>query len=248
VQNICELIENKLDIKVNWAKPHDHKLRTGHLKGNFFKVEITDLENSMDIAYKRALKISERIHLFGIPNYYGEQRIGSHGENALSGWKILSNKIKIEDRWLRKYLISSYQSYLCNRYLTHRIKSNFFFSLIQGDIAQKHDTGGSFIVENIQNEQPRFVSKEISFTAPIFGYKMLCSKGESLKLEKQILTETGFDNETWRKKRIKGTRRIGRLLPNIEIEKTHETIILKFFLPKGGFATALLREFIKNDN
>jgi tRNA pseudouridine13 synthase len=248
MQDISELIENDMDIKVNWVKPHKHKLRTGHLKGNSFKVEITDLENSIDVAYKRALKIIERIHLIGMPNYYGEQRIGYRGENAISGWKILSDNKRIKDIWLRKYLISSYQSYLCNRYLTHRIQSNFFFSLINGDIAQKHDTGGSFIVENIQKEQPRFVSKEISFTAPIFGYKMLSPSGESLKLEKQILSETCFDNKTWRKNKIKGTRRIGRLLPNIKIKKTNATIILSFFLPKGGFATVLLREFIKNNN
>lgn len=247
MQYVSKLIENYIDIKVNWIKLHNHKLRSGHLKGNLFKVEITDLEIPIDVAYKRALKIIKRVHLVGLPNYYGEQRIGHHGENVRTGWEILFEKRRINDRWLRKYLTSSYQSYLCNRYLTHRIQSNLFFSLIHGDIAQKHDTGGRFIVENLQREQPRFISKEISFTAPMFGYKMLYPKGESLKLEKQILTETGFEIETWRKNKIKGSRRIGRLLPNIEIKKTYDTIFLSFFLPKGGFATVLLREFIKKD-
>jgi tRNA pseudouridine13 synthase len=241
-----QFIENNLDVKVNWVKLHNHKLRTGNLLGKSFNIKITEIEIPVERAFKHAQKIADLIHKVGIPNYYGEQRIGENGKNVAAGWEILVGKKRIRDRWLKKYLISSYQSYLCNRYLACRIKTNHYYHLMKGDIAKKHDTGGMFTVKDAEKEKSRYLSKEISFTAPIFGYKMLLPKDSALELENTIIEETGFKFETWKKNKIKGTRRLGRLVPKIDIKKGDDFILLKFFLPKGGFASVLLREFIKN--
>jgi tRNA pseudouridine13 synthase len=117
-----------------------------------------------------------------------------------------------------------------------------------GDIAKKHETGGLFIVEDPEIEQTRYLSKEISFTAPIFGYKMMQPKNRAYEMEKSILEETGFDHSrSWIKNKVKGTRRFGRLIPEITLEKSNEHICMNFYLPKGGFATTLIREFTKKN-
>ena len=173
--DVVKIIGDNLDVKVNWAKFHNNKYRAGHIIGNKFKVLISELRNS-NHAIEKSMKIAEAIHSMGVPNYYGEQRIGRGGKNVLEGWAILHGQKKFKDKWLSKLLVSAYQSYLCNRYLTHRVEKGCFYSLVKGDIAKKHDTGGLFIVEDPEIEQTRYESKEISFTAPIFGYKMMQEK------------------------------------------------------------------------
>ena len=241
-KEITLIIEDNIPIKVNWAKYHNNKIRAGHLIGNRFTILITDPEGS----FQQAQAIADRINETGLPNFYGVQRTGKEGENIYQGWLILKKKKRLGNRWLRKYLLSSYQSYLCNRYLVKRIEKGLFNKILLGDIAKKHETGGLFWVEDPELDQQRFDSKEISFTAPMFGYKMSKPKDKSLALEEEILAEMGLDVQEFRTQRVKGTRRIGRMLPEITVSDPSDGIQLEFTLPKGGFATTLLREFMKN--
>ena len=241
---IASVVENEIQVKVNWAKYHTNKIRAGHLLGNQFKITITDPEPN---ALEKAQKIADRIHEIGLPNYYGVQRTGDEGENVLQGWLILKGKKRLGDRWLRKYLLSSYQSYLCNMYLAERVEKGLFNRLIVGDLAKKHDTGGVFWVEDTEKEQKRFDNKEISFTAPMYGYKMREAKDEAFTLETGILSSVSINKQDFRRNHVKGTRRNGRLLPEIVLEEDPDGVRLIFSLPKGSYATTVLREFMKND-
>jgi tRNA(Glu) U13 pseudouridine synthase TruD len=49
-----------------------------------------------------------------------------------------------------------------------------------------------------------------------------------------------------RKHRVRGVRRLGRLVPVIEIEEINRVIQLTFTLGRGGFATTVLREYMKH--
>ena len=243
-EEVMPIIEDNIPVKVNWAKYHNNKIRAGHLQGNKFTILITEVAGSSE----EAKSIADRINETGLPNFYGVQRTGKEGENIYQGWLILKKKKRLGNRWIRKYLLSSYQSYLCNRYLVKRIEKGLFNTILPGDIAKKHETGGLFWVEDPKLDQQRFESKEISFTAPMFGYKMSKPKDESLALEEEILAEMGLDVQEFRVQRVKGTRRIGRVLPEITFSDHNEGVQLDFSLPKGGFATILLREFMKNES
>jgi len=196
---------------------------------------------------EKAQKIADKIHEIGIPNYYGVQRTGKEGENIKQGWLLLKNKKRIRDRWIRKLLLSSYQSYLCNRYLAQRVENEKYTELIQGDIAKKHDTGGEFHVEDLETEQKRFNNKEISFTAPMFGYKMREATDESGIFESSILNSVTITKKDFRKHHVKGTRRMGRILPEITLDTCEDGLMISFTLMKGSYATTVLREFMKND-
>jgi len=242
-EEIMPIIEDNIPIKVNWAKYHNNKIRAGHLIGNKFIILITEPEGTLE----QTQTIADSINETGLPNFYGVQRTGRNGENIQQGWLILKKKKRLGNRWLRKYLLSSYQSYLCNRYLVKRIEKGLFNKILEGDIAKKHQTGGLFWVEDQETDQARFDAKEISFTAPMFGYKMSQPKEESLALEAEVLEEMNLDVQEFRAQKVKGTRRMGRVLPEIVVSPHDEGIQLEFALPKGGFATTLLREFMKNE-
>ena len=242
----AELIEDRLDVKVNWTSFHSNKLRAGHLIGNKFKVTISELHIPKSKVADKARRIAELIHQRGLPNYYGAQRTGTDGEKIRDGWAVLTGEKRVKDRWERKFLISVYQSYMCNRYLAERVNCGLFDRLIQGDIAKKHETGGIFWVSDVETDQPRYEAQEISFTAPIYGHKMSLPLGESAALEAEILEESEMTMDVLKRAKITGTRRLGRLTPRIEIEETKRGLQLSFMLPKGGYATTLLREFMKN--
>ncbi len=231
------------NVKINWFKLHNNKLKPGHLLGNRFKIIISDVNKG---ALPNAEKIIKEIKKKGLPNYFGEQRFGIENNNIKKGHDLIKGRLKIRDRWLRRFLMNSYQSYLCNLYLANRVKKGLFDKLIKGDIAKKYDTGGLFEVKDLDKEQKRYENMEISFTAPIYGIKMLDAKFEAKKLESLILKKSEISIEDLKKAGIKGTRRAGRLVVNNFIaEECSEGIQLRFSLPKGSFATVVLREIIK---
>lgn len=256
-------IEDELPVTVQWAKQHGNKLKAGHLLGNRFRIAISDLEQPAAVLLPTAEAIVEQIQRMGIPNYFGPQRFGLEGANVERGYEILLGKKRVKDRWLRRFLVSSYQSYLCNLYLSNRVTNGDFHHLLLGDIAKKHDTGGIFEVEDLAAEQPRYEAKEISFTAPMYGPKMKPATNDADALETNILAESGVTINHLRRAKVDGTRRLGRLLiPDMTVKtETNETsteqnnnstaengqLIIEFFLPKGAFATTVLREIMKVD-
>jgi tRNA pseudouridine13 synthase len=241
-------VEESIEVRVNWAKYHYVKFRSGHLVGNSFRVLISDIKVPRDEALDRSKRIADRILQIGIPNFYGEQRMGRRGKNAKSGWDILHGEKSVGNRWLSRYLIAAYQSYLCNRYLTERVKRGIYDRLIPGDIIEDHETGERNHIEDPKDLQQRYINKEISFTAPMYGPKMARASGEAGALETKIFAESGLSNKLLKRNRVTGTRRRGRLTPRIEIEAKPRGIQLSFTLHKGGFATTLLQEFMKTSH
>jgi tRNA pseudouridine13 synthase len=246
-KDVAKLIESSLGVTVNWVKRHPKKLRSGHLKGNTFTITISDLDISGEEALARVEAIIGEVKRHGIPNYFGTQRISSDGKNVIDGYDLIKGNFRERNRWLRRFLVSSYLSYLCNRYLARRIESGDFTHILRGDLAKKHDTGGVFTVEDAAVEQPRFDAGEISFTAPIYGFKMRETNYEAKALEDAVFAEAGVTLEEFRRLGADGTRRLGRLLPDIAVAPHDEGITLSFTLPAGAYATIVLREFMKND-
>lgn len=73
-------------MQINDITYHKNKIRTGHLKGNKFRIKIREVEpNSLE----RARGIVARLREHGIPNYYGPQRFGRFGDNYLVGSAML---------------------------------------------------------------------------------------------------------------------------------------------------------------
>ena len=233
------------EVHVHWARRHRNKIKPGHLLGNRFRITVVD---TVPDAWERAQAIAEYLRRTGVPNYYGEQRFGREGDNAVRGKAALLGKGP-RDRWLRRFLISAYQSHLFNRYLARRITEGLFTHLLLGDIAKKADTGGLFVVQDVEAEQPRYERGEIHFTGPMYGYKMWMAEQEAGALERAILEEEGVTLEDFRKGRVKGTRRVGRLwLSDLDIRRDEEGhLVFTFFLPKGAFATVVMREFMKEE-
>lgn len=245
---VAQQIAAALPVTVNWATLHRNKLRLGHLLGNRFQIVVSGLEIAQEAALARAQSVFAAIERRGIPNYFGPQRLGVNGINVRDGLELLRGATIKRDKWLRKFLISAYQSYLCNRYLARRLEMDAFDELLAGDVAKKYATGGMFEVVDLAAEQPRYAAHEITFTAPIFGAEMWQAKAAAGELEQAVLAEAATTLDDFARVRTEGTRRLGRLLLSELSVAVHEAgIVVTFFLPKGAYATTVLREVMKTD-
>ena len=241
-QSLSRLVAD-INVKINWTRLHVNKIKSGHLLGNSFTIIVSKMDVPLEEAIQRANAIAARLLERGIPNYYGPQRFS--GGNVPRGFEIIKGRA-IGDRWLQRLLVSSFQSYLCNRYLAMRLEMGLFDRLVRGDIAKKYSTGGLFEIEDENAEQERYKVHEISFTAPIYGSRMWKAKGSAGEIEDRILAESGVTAEQLGRTGAKGTRRLGRLLlKDLQIDGVDEGLRLRFILPKGAFATTVLREFMK---
>ena len=224
---------------------HGNKLGMGHLRGNTFRLRV---RGSGPEAVHKATAILEYLRVTGIPNYFGIQRFGNTGGNAIRGLElVLNGKMKgSESIQIKRFLISSLQSLLFNHNLRLRIERGLFQSVLLGDVAKKHETGGIFTVEEAIIDSARALALEISSTAPLHGRKIMAAQHQALALETEVLSL--FDLNWTHFADRKGARRITRIkLEETKLEATEDGYWVSFSLPKGSFATTVLREIMKNN-
>jgi tRNA pseudouridine13 synthase len=227
------------------AARHRNKLKTGHLQGNRF---LLALRGVGDVGAAQASLAQLRAR--GLPNYFGEQRFGAAGDNAARGKAILLSGGRHRDRFERKLFLSAYQSELFNRALARRLEAGTFATALAGDVLKKHASGGEFVCEAPDVDQPRVDAFEVSPTGPLFGPEMRAPGGAVAALEAQVLAEDGVTAALFEAggDETRGARRLARV--PLDAEATDEgagVLRLAFTLPAGSYATAVLRELLKQD-
>lgn len=152
-------------------------------------------------------------------------------------------------RPLLRLLLSAYQSTLFDRIVTMRLAT--LGTLWAGDLACKHVNGAVFKVEDPAIEQPRADAFEISPTAPLFGHKVPLATGMAGMLEEALLDKEKLTLEMFRVGNgldMEGERRPLRVpLGEFSVSEDAEGLLLSFNLPKGSYATSVLREVMKGE-
>lgn len=218
---------------------HGNKLGIGHLRGNRFTVRV---RGAAGMAPQAGETLRELARL-GVPNYFGPQRFGLGGLNAEEGLRVMRGESRLRDPRLTRFLVSSVQSLLFNRFVSERLSRGVFDQLLEGDMAKKHDTGGVFRVEDALLESPRALRGEVSATGTLFGRKVAPLTGEAGDLERGVLAAYALTPEAFRSR--KGDRRLTRVFledPTLTVSDNGYTVA--FELPRGSFATSVLRELV----
>jgi len=230
------------DVEILQVSRHANRLGMGHLKGNRFTVRVRGAEGTAALA---AATLAELTRL-GIPNYFGPQRFGLGGLNAEEGLRVLRGESKLRDPAVRRFLVSSVQSLVFNRFLALRLERGLFAALLTGDMAKKHDTGGVFEVQDADTESPRAARGEVSATGTLFGRKVKPLTQDAGALERQALDAWGLTPAAFSSR--KGDRRIVRIFAeDAAVTPEDDGYTVTFSLPRGSFATSLLRELTGTD-
>jgi tRNA pseudouridine13 synthase len=228
-------------LEVLAARRHGNKLGRGHLLGNRFEIVV---HGTVAGAAPRARAVLDALAARGAPNFFGEQRLGAGARNARRGRRRLEGGPR---SWTARMELSAWQASLFNAWLERRMERGLLDRVIAGDLARKEETGGLFEVEDEAAEQPRCLRGEISATGPIFGARMRWAGGSAGDLERAVLEASGVRVDALGRARLDGSRRAARFFPReIEIEEADDALRIRFRLPKGAYATVVMREVTKS--
>jgi tRNA pseudouridine13 synthase len=236
---IARRVHDELGLRVLSAARHANKLRLGHLLGNRFRVL---LRGAHADALSRGQAIAARLEAQGLPNAFGPQRFGARGDNAERGRALFLDP---KPGWSAELLLSAWQSEQFHAWLERRHALGLLPQLAAGDVAKRHD-GPIFDVLDLAAEEPRRLAREIVPTGPLFGSEMRWAKGAALEIERAVLEASGIDEAALARAHLPGTRRAAWIYPRaLALEAVPEGLWVGFELPKGSYATVVLREFTR---
>lgn len=225
---------------------NQNKLKTGHSRGNRFRVLIRDADPAKAEALGAVLT---RLRLLGMPNYYGPQRFGRGGGTVDLGFQCLAGTQSKRIRpFVYKFALSAVQSLLFNDYLGRRMQDGLYRKVLPGDVMMKWPFGGLFVTDDVAVEQARFDAKEIVTGGPMFGTHTFAAAKDAAEREAAVLADHKLSAKSFANfgKLMGGTRR-HNLIYLDDLEATWEPagLRLAFSLPSGCYATVLLREVMK---
>lgn len=230
-----------LPFEIIGLKRHINKLKTGHVAGNRFEITVSQVEPD---ALANAQAIAEVLRQKGLPNYYGEQRFGYQMRNLDRAASLMEGTRKPRGR-KDAFTVSVMQSALFNIWLKTRVARDAFNRLLLGDVARKTDTGGLFVVDDLEEATTRFEAHQIVYTGPIFGHKMMAAGDIAGVYEAMILEKFHLDLSAFKPLKAPGSRRPALLyLDDLRVALCPSGLKFEFSLPSGAYATTVLREFM----
>lgn len=229
-------------IKILQVKRHARKLKRGVLSGNEFEILIRDWQGNQAKLEQQLQQIKEH----GFPNYFGEQRFGRQGQNINKALALFEGaKVKREQRSI---YLSAARSYLFNQLLAKRIADGTWNQAVAGDVFIFDKSNSYFKAEQIDDSVlARVKGCEIHATGMMFGKGEREVTGDALDLESTIINENQALAEGLIKLDLSSARRALRVMVNdLQWEFQNESnLLLKFSLPAGSYATALVRELVE---
>ena len=147
--------------------------------------------------------------------------------------------------------VNAYESYLFNKIVNERTKVGIN-KYLPGDIIIDseehwiHDIDEDTIQDDIDNFK-------VNPTAPLIGSKVPFAEGIQGEIEQKVVDDENITKEDFMcpktpKLGSHGIRRSVRFkIDDTHVEKLDDGIRVEFFIPRGCYATSVLREIIKHN-
>ncbi len=226
------------------AERHQHKLRTGMLNGNRFRIRVRAVDEQR--ARQARGRLAEIVET-GMPNRFGRQRFGRDGGNVRLGLGVLTGERQQRHKRKQWLMVSAIQSAVFNRVL--ELRPARVEQVLAGEVAIEHSTGWEFWVEDLEREKARAERFQISAAGPLFGFKVRRPHGVMAEVERRAQADLGVPSlaelSLPKGLRLPGERRPLRARVSVgeaEYLAAEEILDLHFELPPGSYATVLLEE------
>lgn len=233
---------------------HLRKLRRGVHKGNKFEITLSNIKNRAcgsdgDKPFEKIdqVEFGQRISLMssqGFPNYFGEQRFGRNGSNLEEVEKWFAGSLKPKKHQRGLYL-STARSFLFNQVLAERVREKNWDIATSGELLMLNGTQSVF-PQGQDNLEARIRSGDLHPTGPMYGKSgKLMPEEDVAGLETRLLNEYVSLTRGLELHGLKAERRALRVIPtDLKHTWSDDQIRLTFSLPRGCYATALVRELV----
>lgn len=225
--------------RVEHAVRHPRKLRTGTHRANAFRLRIRDFDGDRELAETRLTSIAES----GFPNYFGPQRFGRNGENLARARAALAGG----RRRLSGMQLSAARSWLFNLVLDRRVTGNSWCRALPDDALMLAGTHSMFRCRGDEDDlEARLEAHDIDPTGPMWGRGEAVAGPDAIARERTWLEDEVALCAALEALAVRHSRRPLRVRPaNPDWRWDGDTLELEFTLPRGAFATSLVRELVQ---
>ena len=181
---------------------------------------------------------------------------------VLAGGGTWTDAIDAMPSNLQMMFVHAYQSYLFNEMLSMRIERGLPINMpVEGDVVIPLDPKGSpehenpvmTTVKNIDLVARQVRAGRAFVTGALFGSDSVLAEGEMGEIERKVIDDHGLKAEDFvipglsRCSSKGGRRELMCPVKDIASELHDYGYTLRFSLPKGNYATCLMREFMKSE-
>jgi tRNA pseudouridine13 synthase len=223
---------------------HDKKLRRGAHRSNRFEIELRAVQGDAAEFEQRLLRVGRD----GVPNYFGEQRFGREGRNLeLARRWVAQGRPRLQRQQLGLNL-STLRAFLFNTVLARRVQDNNWRSPLDGEVFALRGSSSVFRQPLDAALQSRLDAGDVYLSGPLPGRATEPQPlGAVAELEHECLREHADLVEALAASGVEAARRSLRVVP---VDWRHERRgddhwHLSFTLPKGCFATGVVRELVR---
>ncbi len=222
--------------------PHSRKLRRGALAGNRFHIRVRELQGDLDAVAHRVARVA----VSGVPNYFGAQRFGTDGANIgrVAEW-VETGRLP-RGREPRAFLMSAARAIAFNAVLGARVSAGSWNRLLPGEIVNLTGSKSVFAAEGLDESLlGRCAGGDIGPTGPLCGAEGLLPRGEAEQVEKSALATLEDLTAKLAALGMRAERRALVLRPkDVAYRVDGGDLEIAFELPRGAFATSVLREIV----
>ncbi|MFM2480212.1 tRNA pseudouridine(13) synthase TruD [Celerinatantimonas sp. YJH-8] len=220
---------------------HNRKLRRGALSHNEFSIRLRQVSDIAALE-QRLQWLSQH----GVPNYFGPQRFGHHGQNLEQARAMFAGK-RIKNKSKRSLYLSAARSFVFNQLVSARINAGLADTLMTGDCLMLQGKHSFFVADPITDEiTKRLAEGDVQISAPLVGDGDLTCSKEALSFEKQQLEPYADWVDGLAKARLSQERRPLLVRP-MQLQwqtESENNMWMHFNLPPGCYATSILRELV----
>lgn len=205
---------------------HSQKLRRGDHGSNLFRIVLKQVQGDSALLQQRLQHVQEQ----GVPNYFGEQRFGKGASNLQQMERFLAQHKGKQRGFQDRLRVSAMRSWLFNQVLAERVRQGNWCRALDGE-----------------GEATGPLSTGPLSTGPLWGRGRPLSQGAVRELEQGVLQAYGPWCDFLEHCGLQQERRALQLLPQaFSAEQQADQLHLQFALPAGTYATAVLREVMRD--
>ena len=231
---------------------HERKLKRGAIAHNRFQIRLRQIEAASRPALEDRLRTIQQA---GVPNYFGPQRFGRGGQNVARALDMFAGRPRRLSRHKQSLYLSAARSFLFNEILSQRVSRGCWAEAMPGEVFNLAGSRSVFVPEPSRQDDvlllpQRLQQGDIHPTAALWGRGVSQAIEELADLEQAVAAHWPELTRGLEASGLTQDRRATRLaVKNLSwtFGNDIDELTLAFELGSGAFATAVLRELIKEN-
>ena len=237
-----QVLEADGDVKVLAVDRHSRKLRRGVHRANRFVLVLRALSGEQAALEQRL----QALRTSGAPNYFGEQRFGRNGSTLEQAQRWMRSGRRIS-RDKRSLYFSALRAYVFNRMLAQRVGRGDWNEVVPRDMCMLQGTRSHFRCEEVTDDiRGRAASGDLHPGLPLWGRGLKGADPRWSDVQPDCPSDCRDIGDFLEASGLELAWRSARLMADDFCWQFCDdgTLQLEFSLGAGGYATALLAEFV----